>query len=49
MLTLLLPPSLSSAPSLPIKKESEKMGEEVKEVRGTMWIESLIPSIKQCY
>ena len=38
----MLPLSLSSlAPSLPIEKESEKTIEEVKEVRGTMWIESL--------
>ena len=35
-----LSPSLALSLSLPMK-ESEKMREEVKEVRGTMWLESL--------
>ena len=45
---LLLLPLSSLALSLPIEKESERTREEVKEVRGTMWIESLLSQEVRC-
>ena len=44
---LLLLPLSSLAQSLPIE-ESEKTREEVKEVRGTMWIESILSQEVRC-